>query len=126
MIGGSLPVTLAANWMAGAWDQNSAYYAMTPSGATLEKVSLKWLIDLLGLPSGSGGAFVTGATVANFCALAAARHAVLTRAGWDVEGEGLFGAPPITVVGSRSACLGHQGAGDVGSGPQEVGPCSCG
>ncbi len=98
VIGGSLPVTLAANWMAGAWDQNSAYYTMTPSGATLEKVSLKWLIDLLGLPSGSGGAFVTGATVANFCALAAARHAVLTRAGWDVEGEGLFGAPPITVV----------------------------
>ena len=98
VIGGSLPVTVAANWLAGAWDQNSAYYSMTPAAATLEKTSLRWLIELLGLPQGSGGAFVTGATIANFCALAAARHSVLTRAGWDVEGEGLFGAPPITVV----------------------------
>lgn len=98
VIGGSLPVTLAANWLAGAWDQNSAFYSITPAAAVLEMTSLKWMIELLGLPPGTGGAFVTGATVANFCALAAARHAVLARAGWDVEGEGLFGAPPITVV----------------------------
>lgn len=98
VIGGSLPVTLAANWLAGAWDQNSALYSVTPGTAHLEQVALRWLIDLFGLPAGSGGAFVTGATVANFCGLAAARHAVLARAGWNVEADGLFGAPPITVV----------------------------
>jgi glutamate/tyrosine decarboxylase-like PLP-dependent enzyme len=98
VIGGSLPVTLAANWLAGAWDQNSALYNVTPGTAHVEQVALEWLIELLGLPAGSGGAFVTGATVANFCALAAARHAVLARAGWNVEADGLFGAPPITVV----------------------------
>ncbi len=98
VIGGSLPVTLATNWLAGAWDQNSALYSVTPGTAHLEQVALRWLIDLFGLPAGSGGAFVTGATVANFCGLAAARHAVLARAGWNVEADGLFGAPPITVV----------------------------
>jgi glutamate/tyrosine decarboxylase-like PLP-dependent enzyme len=98
VIGGSLPVSLAANWMAGAWDQNSALYQVTPATAHLEQVALQWLITLFGLPSLSGGAFVTGATLANFTALAAARHAVLERAGWSVEADGLFGAPPITVV----------------------------
>ena len=98
VIGGSLPVSLAANWMAGAWDQNSALYQVTPATAHLEQVALLWLIDLFGLPSESGGAFVTGATVANFTALAAARHAVLERAGWNVEADGLFGAPTITVI----------------------------
>jgi glutamate/tyrosine decarboxylase-like PLP-dependent enzyme len=98
VIGGSLPVTLAANWLAGAWDQNTAYYNATPSTAILEQIALRWLVDLLGLPPQTGGAFVTGATVANFTALAAARHAVLKRVGWNVEADGLFGAPPITVV----------------------------
>lgn len=98
VIGGSLPVTLAANWLAGAWDQNSAYYRATPSTAFIEQVALRWLLDVLQLPPTSGGAFVTGATVANLCALAAARHAVLDRAGWNVEAQGLFGAPPITVI----------------------------
>lgn len=98
VIGGSLPVTLAANWLAGAWDQNSAYYRATPATAFMEQVALRWLLDLLQLPAGCGGAFVTGATVANLCALAAARHAVLKRAGWNVEADGLFGAPPITVI----------------------------
>jgi glutamate/tyrosine decarboxylase-like PLP-dependent enzyme len=98
VIGGSLPVTLAANWLAGAWDQNTAYYNATPATAVLEQVSLSWLVELFGLPPGSGGAFVTGATMANFCALAAARHAVLARAGWNVEADGLIGAPPVTVV----------------------------
>ena len=64
----------------------------------LEEVSLAWLLDVLKLPAGSGGAFVTGATLANFTALAAARNAVLERAGWDVEADGLFGAPPVTVI----------------------------
>jgi glutamate/tyrosine decarboxylase-like PLP-dependent enzyme len=98
VIGGSLPAALAANWLAGAWDQCPGLFAASPIGTVLEEVCLGWLLDVLKLPSGSGGAFVTGATVANFTALAAARHTVLARAGWDVEADGLFGAPPITVV----------------------------
>ncbi|MBV9345346.1 MAG: aspartate aminotransferase family protein [Gammaproteobacteria bacterium] len=98
VIGGSLPVTVAANWLAAAWDQNTGFYAVTPGVAHLEEVALRWLIELLELPAGTGAGFVTGATVANFTALAAARHAVLARAGWNVEADGLFGAPPITVV----------------------------
>ena len=84
VIGGALPVTVAANWLATAWDQNAGLYASTPSTAHLEMVALRWLVELFGLPAGTGGAFVTGATVANFTALAAARHVVLARAGWDV------------------------------------------
>jgi glutamate/tyrosine decarboxylase-like PLP-dependent enzyme len=85
VIGGSLPVTLAANWLAGAWDQNTGLYAPTPATARLEQVTLRWLLELFGLPSECGGAFVTGATMANFSALAAARHAVLQKAGWNGE-----------------------------------------
>jgi glutamate/tyrosine decarboxylase-like PLP-dependent enzyme len=98
VIGGSLPAALAANWLATAWDQNSCLYNITPATAALEQTALKWLLDVLRLPSGSGGAFVTGTTVANFTALAAARYAVLAKAGWNVEADGLFGAPPINVV----------------------------
>lgn len=98
VIGGSLPVSLAANWLAGAWDQNSALYNTTPGTAVIEQVALDWLLDLFGLPKDSAGAFVTGATVANFTALAAARNRVLSKAGWNVEADGLFGAPPITVI----------------------------
>jgi glutamate/tyrosine decarboxylase-like PLP-dependent enzyme len=98
VIGGSLPITVAANWIAGAWDQNTAYYNATPGTAVLESVALRWLLDLFGLPAKCGGAFVTGATLANFSALTAARHGVLQRAGWNIEAEGLFGAPPITVI----------------------------
>jgi glutamate/tyrosine decarboxylase-like PLP-dependent enzyme len=98
VIGGSLPVTVAANWLAGAWDQNSGLYTPTPATSQLEQVALNWLLDLFKLPLDCGGAFVTGATTANFSALAAARHALLQRAGWNVEADGLFGAPPITVV----------------------------
>ncbi|HEX8909012.1 MAG TPA: aminotransferase class V-fold PLP-dependent enzyme [Anaeromyxobacteraceae bacterium] len=98
VIGGALPVTVAANVLATAWDQNSAKWAVTPGTAALERVALRWALEALGLPRDAGGGFVTGATVANFTALAAARHALLARAGWDVEARGLFGAPPITVV----------------------------
>jgi len=98
VIGGSLPVTVAANWLAGAWDQNSGLHTPTPATSQLEQVALNWLLDLFKLPQDCGGAFVTGATMANFSALAAARHALLQRAGWNVEADGLFGAPPITVV----------------------------
>jgi glutamate/tyrosine decarboxylase-like PLP-dependent enzyme len=96
--GGSLPAALAANWLAGAWDQNVAMRVMSPVAAKLEEIVLEWMVDLLGLPSGSGAGFVTGTTMANFSALAAARTALLKRAGWDVEEDGLFGAPPIHVV----------------------------
>ncbi|MBK6485671.1 MAG: aspartate aminotransferase family protein [Gemmatimonadetes bacterium] len=98
VIGGALPVTVAASWLSTAWDQNACLYRVTPGVAHLEQVALRWLVELLRLPAQCGGAFVTGATVANFTALAAARHAVLDRVGWNVEADGLFGAPPITVV----------------------------
>ena len=98
VIGGALPATLAANWLAGAWDQNSCLHRATPATAVIEQVALRWLLDVLALPTTATGAFVTGATVANLCALAAARHTVLKRVGWDVEADGLFGAPPITVI----------------------------
>src|SRR5450756_1623091 len=98
VIGGSLPVTLAANWLAGAWDQNAALYNPSPAASFIEQVALSWLLELLKLPPGCGGGFVTGATMANFSALAAARHAVLAQAGWNVEADGLFGAPEITMV----------------------------
>jgi len=98
VIGGSLPAPLAASWLNTAWDQNSAMYEPTPGTATLEAVALRWLLDVLGLPAGCAGSFVTGATVANLVALAAARNAVLRDAGWNVEADGLIGAPPVTVV----------------------------
>jgi len=98
VIGGTLPAALAANWLAGAWDQNGAMQVMSPVAARLEEIVLQWTIDLLDLPSGSGAGFVTGTTMANFTALAAARTALLQRAGWNVEEDGLFGAPPIDVV----------------------------
>jgi glutamate/tyrosine decarboxylase-like PLP-dependent enzyme len=103
VIGSALPVTVAASWLATAWDQNTALHRVTPGTATLEEVALRWLIELLGLPEGCAAAFVSGATVANFAALAAARNAVLRRAGWNVEADGLFGAPPITVVVGEEA-----------------------
>jgi glutamate/tyrosine decarboxylase-like PLP-dependent enzyme len=98
VIGGALPATLAANVLATAWDQNSARSDVTPGTARVEAVALRWIVDVLGLPAGTAGGFVTGATLANFTALAAARHALLARAGWDVEARGLFGAPELEVV----------------------------
>ncbi len=96
--GSSLPVTVAANWLATAWDQNVALGVMSPVAATLEDVTLGWLADLFELPKGTTGTFVTGATLASFTALATARHELLKRCGWDAGADGLFGAPPVTVV----------------------------
>jgi glutamate/tyrosine decarboxylase-like PLP-dependent enzyme len=98
VIGGALPVTVAASALATAWDQNSARCDVTPGTSKLDGVALRWVVEALRLPAGTAGGFVTGATVANFTALAAARHAVLAREGWDVEARGLFGAPELTVV----------------------------
>ncbi|BDC49590.1 aspartate aminotransferase family protein [Bryobacterales bacterium F-183] len=95
--GGTLPAALAANWMATAWDQNAAMHVMSPVASVLEEVALQWVAEAMHLPA-AGGVFTTGATMANFTCLAAARHAVLAKAGWDVERDGLFGAPPITVI----------------------------
>jgi glutamate/tyrosine decarboxylase-like PLP-dependent enzyme len=96
--GGVLPAALAANLMAGVWDQNAAYRVMSPVAARIEDICLKWLREALGLPASAGAGFVTGATMANFAGLAAARRAILLKAGWNVEEDGLIGAPPIRVV----------------------------
>jgi glutamate/tyrosine decarboxylase-like PLP-dependent enzyme len=98
VIGGILPASLAANWLAGAWDQNAALRVMSPVAAELEEVVLRWVCEALDLPLECGGGLVTCATAANFTALAAARHALLARAGWNVADDGMFGAPPIEVV----------------------------
>lgn len=98
VVGGAMPVTVAANWLAGAWDQNAPVSLLSPAGTALEKIALGWLIELFGLPQGTWGALVTGATEANFTGLAAARHAILHRQGWDVAAKGIFGAPKIRVV----------------------------
>jgi len=97
--GGSLPAALGADWLASAWDQNSALHVMSPAAATIEEVAGRWCLELLGLPPGASVGFTTGATMANATCLAAARHAVLARAGWDVERDGLIGAPPLAVFG---------------------------
>ena len=96
--GGTLPATVAAGILANAWDQNAFSFVSSPAGALLEEISLHWLTELLGLPSDCTATLTTGATLANFTALAAARHALLERAGWDVEARGMFGAPEVRVV----------------------------
>jgi len=96
--GGMLPAALAANWLAGAWNQNAALRVMSPVAAELEEVVLRWVCEALGLPADCAGGLVTCATMANFTALATARHALLAREGWNVIEDGMFDAPPIEVV----------------------------
>src|SRR5579859_7283489 len=98
VIGGSHPAGVAADWLASAWGQNAGNFAGAPAAAAIETVAAAWLKDLLGLPPAASVGFVTGATVANFVCLAAARGEVLRRAGWDAEADGLFGAPPVEVL----------------------------
>jgi len=98
VIGGSHPAALAADWLTSAWDQNSALRTVTPAHTAVEDVTSAWLLDLLGLPATSAVGFVTGATTANFTALAAARTEVLRRVGWDVRADGLTGAPRVRVL----------------------------
>ncbi len=117
VIGGTLPIAQAAAWLSAAWDQNVALTVMSPAAATLDAVALRWVAELLGLPAGTGGGFVTGATMANATCLAAARDAVLTRHGWDAAGQGLVGAPPITVVvGAQAHTTVRKALGLVGLG----------
>lgn len=103
VIGASHPVGVAADWMASAWGQNAGNYHASPAAAMAEKESARWLLDILQLPSECSVGFVTGATMANFTCLAAARSEVLCRVGWDVENDGLTGAPPVTVFASADA-----------------------
>src|SRR6266487_1555096 len=103
VVGGALPAALAANWLASTWDQMAGLAVVTPLPAKLEEVALRWLRDVLGLPPETGVGFVTGATVANFTCLAAARNSVLKQAGWDVEADGMCGAPAVTVVVGEEA-----------------------
>jgi len=98
VVGGGLPAALAADWLASTWDQNAGLYVLSPAAAVVEEVAGEWLVDLFGLPAGSSVGFTTGATMASFTALAAGRHAVLRRVGWNVEEDGLLGAPSLAVV----------------------------
>src|SRR4051794_12448597 len=100
VIGSALPAALAADWLTSTWDQNAGLYAGGPSAAVVEETCIAWLADLLGLPEGVSGAFVTGCQMAHVTGLAAARHHVLEQAGWDVRREGLFGAPRVRVLAS--------------------------
>jgi glutamate/tyrosine decarboxylase-like PLP-dependent enzyme len=103
VIGGSLPVALAADWLVSAWDQNAAVHDASPAVAVAEEVAAGWILELLGLPAGASVGFVTGAQMANFSCLAAARGELLRRQGWDVDAQGLFGAPPIDVLVGEEA-----------------------
>ncbi len=96
--GGSLPVATAADWLVSAWDQNAQVYVMSPLAAVAEEVAADWLKEIFGLPAAWSVGFVTGAQMANFTSLLAARHHVLQAVGWDVERDGLFGAPAIDVI----------------------------
>ena len=100
VVGGVLPASLAADWLTSTWDQNAFSYVQSPAAAAVEEIIRTWLLDLLGLAPEMSMGIVTGGTMANFTAMAAARHALLKGAGWDVEANGLFGAPPLTVVTS--------------------------
>ena len=121
VIGGSLPVSVAASWLSTAWDQNAGLFVGSPIGVVLEEICLKWLLQIFKLPAESAGAFVTGATMANFTALSAARHFILNNIGWDVEAEGLFGAPPINVIVSEESHPSlFRGLGLLGLGRERV------
>jgi len=98
VVGSGHPAATAADWLASAWNQNAGLYALSPAAAVAEEVASRWLVELFGLPPGTSVGFPTGATMANFTALAAARDRVLRDVGWDVEEDGLIGAPPLNVV----------------------------
>ena len=103
VVGGAHPASLAAEWLTATWDQNAGGYALSPAAAATEELVRTWLVELFGLPREMSLGFVTGGTMANFTALAAARRALLQSAGWDVEVQGLFGAPTLSVVTSAES-----------------------
>lgn len=103
VIGGSLPVALAADWLTSVWDQNAGIYVTSPAASVIEDIAREWLLELFDLPRTASVGFVTGGQMANFTALAAARHGVLRRVGWNVEENGLAGAPPVHLVVSAAS-----------------------
>ncbi|MCI0536264.1 MAG: aminotransferase class V-fold PLP-dependent enzyme [Verrucomicrobiales bacterium] len=100
VIGGSLPSALAADWLTSTWDQNAALYACGPAAAVVEEIAGEWLKELLGLPREASFAFTSGCQLAHFTCLAAARHTVLRDVGWDVNADGVFGAPKVRIITS--------------------------
>ncbi len=103
VIGGALPAALAADWLVSAWDQYAAFHSLSPAAAAIEQITAAWTLDLLGLPDDASVGFVTGGQGANTTCLAAARHAVLAKAGWNVEDDGLIGAPPMHILCGEQA-----------------------
>jgi glutamate/tyrosine decarboxylase-like PLP-dependent enzyme len=103
VIGGALPAALAADWLVSAWDQNAAFHSLSPAAAAIEEITSAWIVDVLGLPIRASVGFVTGGQAANTTCLAAARHAVLANAGWNVEDDGLIGAPPVRIFCGEQA-----------------------
>lgn len=121
VIGSSHPTGVAADWLTSAWGQNAANVLAAPAASVAEQVAIGWLLDLLGLPSSASVGVVTGATVANFVCLAAARSEVLRRVGWDVESDGLFGAPEVRVlIGADAHATVFSGLKYLGLGARRV------
>jgi glutamate/tyrosine decarboxylase-like PLP-dependent enzyme len=108
--GGAVPVTVAADWIASAWDQNVALYVMSPAAAVIEDIVSSWILELLDLPRAASVGFVTGCHMANFTCLAAARHEVLRRAGWNVEKQGLQRAPRVRIIAGGEVHISAIGA----------------
>ncbi len=126
VIGHSHPTGVAADWLASAWGQNAANLTAAPAASAVEEVACGWLLDLLGLPANASVGVVTGATVANFVCIAAARSEVLRRVGWDVEADGLFGAPPVTVlIGADAHATVYSGLKYLGLGAKRVRQVAC-
>ncbi len=103
VVGGNVPAALAADWLVSTWDQNTALYAMSPLVSVVEQITAQWLREIAGVPQTMSVGFVTGCQMASFTGLAAARHRLLQDAGWNVEADGLFGAPLIDVLVSEEA-----------------------
>src|SRR6267142_5008005 len=121
VIGGSVPAAVGADWLTSAWDQNAGLFVLSPAAAIVEETVLEWLTDLFGFPAGTGMGFVTGGQMANTTCLAAARHQVLARAGWDVAAKGLARAPEIAVLaGAEAHVTGHGALRLLGIGDASV------
>jgi len=126
VIGGGTPAAMAADWLTTVWDQNAGIHACAPAASVVEEVAAGWLTELFDLPAGTSVGFVTGAQMAHMTCLAAARHAVLRDRGWDVERQGLAGAPPIRVLanadrhGSVDRAVRYVGIGSDAIQPLEV------
>ena len=126
VVGGTLPAAVGADWLTTAWDQNAGLYVLSPANSVCEETAARWIVELLGLPTGTSVGFVTGCQAANFSGLAAARHSVLERFGWDVEARGLYGAPELeVVVGAEAHVTIHTALQMLGLGRERVHRVPC-